>query len=156
MYLSGSVWSSITYVVNILTLSPAPWGYDEQVPLPINKQLHQDAATGPTFAPPGGSLTGSGSTFTCEYPSMVGWESCSTADDRTCWLKNNETGAVYDINTNYEDPTTAPIGVQRTYQLDLGDTWFNADGMNFTEAKLFNDTYPGPWIQACWGDVCHN
>lgn len=26
------------------------------------------------------------------------------------------------------------------------------DGVNNTEGKVFNATYPGPWIQACWGD----
>lgn len=29
----------------------------------------------------------------------------------------------------------------------------NGDGIPNPEGKVFNQTYPGPWIQACWGDT---
>ncbi|KAL2674299.1 hypothetical protein Neosp_012750 [[Neocosmospora] mangrovei] len=29
----------------------------------------------------------------------------------------------------------------------------NGDGIPNLEGKVFNQTYPGPWIQACWGDT---
>jgi FtsP/CotA-like multicopper oxidase with cupredoxin domain len=29
----------------------------------------------------------------------------------------------------------------------------NADGVVNPNGKVFNQTYPGPWIQACWGDL---
>lgn len=29
----------------------------------------------------------------------------------------------------------------------------NADGVNNPDGKVFNQSYPGPWIQACWGDT---
>lgn len=39
------------------------------------------------------------------------------------------------------------------YYLEVEDKPLNADGINNPHAKLFNGTYPGPWIQACWGDL---
>lgn len=27
------------------------------------------------------------------------------------------------------------------------------EGVLNREGKVFNGTYPGPWIQACWGDT---
>ncbi|KAI9770556.1 MAG: hypothetical protein M1840_003146 [Geoglossum simile] len=106
---------------------------------------------GPIFKPPGGRLRGPGSSFTCNYSAMVGFSSCSTPTNRACWLRN-QAGFEYNINTDYEDTSKTPIGIHRTYYLNLADGWINADGMNFTEAKIFNKTYPGPYIQACWGD----
>ena len=46
-----------------------------------------------------------------------------------------------------------PLGITRNYTLELTDGWWDADGLNFTAAKLFNNKYPGPWLQACWGDT---
>ncbi|KAI9690379.1 MAG: hypothetical protein M1822_009341 [Bathelium mastoideum] len=74
---------------------------------------------------------------------MVGWSDCSTSDNRGCWLKNDETGAEFSISTNYEDINSTPTGINRNYVLNITDGWVNADGMNLTEAKLFNNTYPG-------------
>ena len=82
---------------------------------------------------------------------MVGWENCSTPTDRKCWLRRTLDGKQYDINTNYEDD--APIGITRKYSLELEDGSYDADGMEFAAAKLFNKMYPGPWIEACWGDT---
>jgi FtsP/CotA-like multicopper oxidase with cupredoxin domain len=81
---------------------------------------------------------------------MIGWSACSTPEDRGCWLTNNE-GGRFDINTNYED--VAPQGILRQYTLIVSNGSYNGDGLAFNEAKLFNDTYPGPWLQACWGDI---
>ena len=81
---------------------------------------------------------------------MPGWYECSTPENRGCWLRHPD-GREYNILTDYEND--APIGVDRNYTLVVNDGWVNADGLNFTAAKLFNNTFPGPWIQACWGDV---
>jgi FtsP/CotA-like multicopper oxidase with cupredoxin domain len=81
---------------------------------------------------------------------MVGWRSCSAPGDRGCWL-TDDNGNTFDITTDYEK--IAPVGVLREYTLEITDSWINADGLNFTDAKVFNSTYPGPWIQACWGDT---
>ena len=153
MHLMDRVWTSITYVVSFLTLSSVKWpGSEEQAPvLTSSNALNQPNLRGPVFMPPGGNPD---SKFTCDYSSMLGWSSCSTYDNRGCWLKNDKTGLEYNISTNYEDTDQTPIGIHRTYYLNITDGWYNADGLNFTEAKLFNATYPGPWIEACWGDVC--
>jgi hypothetical protein len=156
MHFVEGFWASVTYMVRILTFSPLEGhGSDLQVPIVGMPEVPAVLPKGPRFKPPGGRPAGPGSEFICEYPKMVGFKSCSTPDDRSCWLKNDQTGQRYDINTNYElpDDDHTPIGIHRTYYLNVTDNWLNTDGMNFTEAKLFNSTYPGPWIQACWGDV---
>jgi len=60
-------------------------------------------------------------------------------------------GERFDIETDYE--AVAPRGTVRRYNLVVGTSSYNADGLPFDEAKLFNDQYPGPWLQACWGDT---
>lgn len=115
--------------------------------LPIEK--------GPTFKPPSGRLNWGGSNFECEYPEMVGWLPCSSEEDRSCWLYHNTTGKRYGIESNYEDPSIngTPIGKLREYTLVVEDGVWNADGFMAKDVKLVNGTYPGPWIQACWGDT---
>ena len=106
-----------------------------------------NVGNGPDFYAPGAPDK---EPFLCEYPAMVGWESCSTETDRKCWLRRKSDGKQFDINSDYENEM--PIGIVRPYEVYLEDSWFAADGINFTSAKLFNNTYPGPWIQGCWGD----
>ena len=155
MHLIDIFWTSITYVVSFLTLSPVkgPGGKEQAPLLTSSDALHQGNLGGPIFKPPGGRLTGPGSDFTCDYSKMVGWSKCTTPYNRGCWLRNKKTGIEYNINTDYEDTNQTPIGITRSYVLNVTDDWINADGLNFTEGKVFNGMYPGPWIQACWGDV---
>ena len=155
MHLINIFWTSITYVTNILTLSPfeGPSGNQQAPLLGSLNTVPSGSMQGPIFKPPSGPLVGPGSEFTCDYSSMVGFSSCSTAEDRGCWLRN-ETGFEYNINTDYKDTNLTPIAIHRTYTLNITDEVINADGLDFTEGKVFNATYPGPWIQACWGDVC--
>lgn len=153
MHLIERFWLSVTYVVSFLTLSPFENpGTEQQDALLVSTQGGYER--GPIFKPPGGQLRGPGSNFTCDYSQMVGWSNCSSATNRQCWLKNDRTGAEYNINTNYEDTNQTPVGIHRTYYMNITDDWINADGQNFSLAKTFNNSYPGPWIQACWGDVC--
>lgn len=91
--------------------------------------------------------------FTCDYSAMAGFVECSTPGNRGCWLRNPNTGFEYNITTDYEDLKLTPVGIHRTYYLNITDQTVNADGMDFDEGKIFNNTYPGPWIQGCWGDV---
>lgn len=116
----------------------------------VTPPTHDAKHPGPIFRPPGRRVEGPGSDFTCNYTSMKGWRSCSTPTNRSCWLTNDK-GGFFDINTDYE--RLAPTGILRKYTLVIANGSYNADGLDFPEAKLFNDTYPGPWIQACWGDV---
>ncbi|KAI8292740.1 hypothetical protein K4K60_000097 [Colletotrichum sp. SAR11_57] len=84
---------------------------------------------------------------------MKGWHYCGGSEDQSCWLRNPETGEQFNITTDYED--WMPYGIDRYFTLDVADGWVNVDGLNFTEAKLFNNTFPGPLIEACWGDRVH-
>ena len=166
MHLGERFWAFVTYVANIFTLNTFEGpGIDHQSPLQsvTDSQSSLDLATdltatplakGPTFAPPGRDTRsdGEGAGFQCDYTAMVGFTNCSTPDNRGCWLRNSS-GFEYNVDTNYEDTNLTPVGIHRTYYLNLTDSWVNADGLNFTAAKLFNNTYPGPWIEACWGDV---
>lgn len=118
---------------------------------------------GPKFRPPTGRPIGlPGSDLKCEYPSLGrDWIPCSNSSDRGCWLQNTKTGEEYNINTDYEKIT--PPGVVRNYRLVLSNKTINSDGIpfpygkvfshNFPEGEDFDGTFPGPWIQACWGDV---
>ena len=85
---------------------------------------------------------------------MAGWTECSSPKDRGCWLRNPKSpnGANFDISTDYE--AVMPIGIQRNYSLTIGpNATLNLDGQVFPAGKYYNDQYPGPWIQACWGDT---
>ena len=153
MRLVERFWTTVVYVVTFGSISPYS---DHQTPLVTPSDGSRlENAQGPIFKPPGGRLDGPGSDFLCDYRNMVGWSPCSTPDNRECWLKNDHTGQEYNIHTNYEDSNQTPVGVHRTYHMNITDGSINADGLDFTEGKFFNGTYPGPWIQACWGDVNH-
>ena len=137
-------------VMNIVSLSPSQDVIDNQSSLRVPSQFgaHLNAEKGPVFYAPGAPAD---DPFQCQYPTMVGWEFCSTPTDRSCWLRQTSDSKQYDIYTDYEDDM--PLGITRNYTLELNDGWWDADGLNFTAAKLFNNAYPGPWIQACWGDT---
>ena len=117
---------------------------------------------GPTFKPPTGRIGGlPGSEFQCEYPEMVDYEFCSTDQDRGCWLRNKINHTEYNIYTDYE--TVTPIGIDRYYIFNTTDFNITADGQVDTHGKAFQlvhpdgtadkPIFPGPWLQACWGDV---
>lgn len=103
----------------------------------------------PPWKPP--ALDPDDDEFTCDYSHMKDWCPCSIPENRECWLRNRKTGEEFNIHTNYED--FQPVGITRRYTLEITESWINADGKNFTAAKVFNGSYPGPLIQACWGDV---
>ena len=148
------VLACITYLLSYLAFSPLR-GYEQTPILSSSVASHGQAPHKyPIFKPPGGRIgNGEGKDFTCEYPSLIGYRSCSTAENRTCWLRNDKTGHEYTLYTDYEDTNETPFGIHRHYELNITDQWLNPDGVNFTEGKLFNSTYPGPWIEGCWGDV---
>jgi len=155
MHLGERLWAVITTVVNIVTLSSLSDGTIEQSPLQISLPVpaslpaisRLEDVPGPVFRPPGSPGY---SSFVCNYTSMVGWEACSSRTNRQCWLRRLSDGRQYDVFTDYE--FDMPNGTTRYYELNLKDGFWDADGMNFPYAKLFDDTYPGPWIEACWGD----
>jgi hypothetical protein len=153
MHLLEKFWAKVTTFSAIFSFSAVQDGGQAPLVIPNHDALTLHGQDGPVFHPPGIPYD---SSFKCEYPAMEGWESCSTPYDRKCWLRQTSTGKQFDINTNYEEEM--PIGITRYYNLILEDSWFSADGLNFTAAKLFREEgapenqYPGPWIEACWGD----
>ena len=144
MYLVERMWAVVTSIISIVSLSPLHDGIEPQIPLSISLpsslpvNTHVDGY--PSFPAPG---TPNNEPFQCEYPAMKGWENCSSSMDRKCWLRRKSDGKQFDINTDYENEM--PIGIDRHYTLNVTDSWWAADGKNFTAAKLFNNTYPGPW-----------
>ena len=183
MKLVGRLWVALTHILNTLTGShfqeagqglrqhpilpetlrhalstPASIHTPVSVHTPLPAKVHDGYdRPGPIFAPPGRDLGDDGSGFTCDYSAMTGWKECSSSSDRGCWLQNPQSGASFDVNTNYEADT--PIGITREYFLTVGPQSLNLDGLEFPAGKVFRTTseekgtYPGPWIQACWGDT---
>jgi hypothetical protein len=145
-------WSYLIYALNFITLSPIQHLRQDgvlQVPLTGSPVVPQ-APQGPIFEHPNAPEH---KQFMCEYPDLPDYEFCSASDARDCWLKPKDPNSglpTYDIHTNYED--LFPKGITRKYVLDITNETIYPDGCINTEAKLFNATYPGPWIEACWGD----
>lgn len=157
MTLLSRFWHAVVRITAWLTFSSVPdWGVDP-AQHPLGNQLDYDNSLVldgnglddcPIWKPPTGDPE---DTFTCDYSYMKDWCPCSIPENRECWLRHKYNGSEFNIHTNYEDVT--PTGIVRDYTLRITESWYNADGRNFTNAKLFNNSYPGPWIQACWGDV---
>ncbi|KAF4964074.1 hypothetical protein FSARC_7976 [Fusarium sarcochroum] len=150
MTLIDRFWHACVGLVAWLTMSPtADYGHPSQRPLgPPVTHIQQPDPDYPVFRPPPGDA--GDHEFLCEYPAMTDFVQCSIPENRECWLRHPD-GREFNIHTNYEN--FAPVGIMRNYTLNITDGWFNADGQNFTEAKLFNNQYPGPWLEACWGDT---
>ncbi|KAH8423781.1 uncharacterized protein LDX57_001540 [Aspergillus melleus] len=82
---------------------------------------------------------------------MVDYEFVNSPHERGQWLAHRtDTAENFDINTNYEKKW--PKGVLRQYHITIHEDKVNLDGEDFPHAKLINGQWPGPWIQACWGD----
>jgi hypothetical protein len=148
MKLLERFWTVVASAINFVTFTSYFEDGSQQVQLSI---LHGDVVADPNGSPrfkPPSSQPFDG--FFCEYPKMKGWRFCSTPENRSCWLTNDK-GGIYDINTDYEKHS--PEGIVRKYYLNVTDGTINADGLPFTGAVMFNNTYPGPWLQACWGDT---
>ena len=160
MKVESSVWTGLVHFVNYITFNAvgeAAPGID-QIPLQAPSNTIEVASpyhTQPAVFPAPNGPQGD-STFTCNYSNMPkGWRPCSTPQNRGCWLRGDtpdEFGNTeYNINTDYEK--AAPKGVVRKYELVVHNMTLNADGFNMQWGKVFNESYPGPWIQACWGDT---
>jgi hypothetical protein len=154
-------WHAVTRLTSWLTLSPiAEFGLQPfQNPLVVNQDIpdlhiHGSQQTSvlnddsPVFRPP--AANPKDHDFVCDYSGMKGWFPCSIPEDRECWLRNKD-GREFNIHTDYEK--LFPSGITRNFVLDITEGSYNADGQMFDSAKLFNESYPGPWIEACWGDV---
>ncbi|KAJ4300009.1 hypothetical protein N0V90_005257 [Kalmusia sp. IMI 367209] len=83
--------------------------------------------------------------FTCSYP---GYTTCNTNKDRGCWVKKGS--KTYNIDTDYEDDF--PVGITRTFNLEISEKTVSPDGFPKV-AQVVNGQFPGPLIEACWGDT---
>ncbi|GKT46292.1 laccase ARB_05828 [Colletotrichum spaethianum] len=143
------IWIIVTDVAHSLFGSPffgdgAQYHFGGSVSLVNTDALSKHER--PIFTPPGSNIDN----FVCNYTRMAGFRSCGTPDDRSCWLRNKDTGEEYNISTDYE--TKMPQGITRRYHINVTDGYINANGLDFYQAKIFNNTWPGPLIEACWGD----
>ena len=139
-------WAAVSYVISIVTLSP--WN-NEPTPQQLLGEAHVshlDNYHSPIFHPPSAPPG-----FKCDYSAMgPAIRSCSTSISRDCWLTNGT--YEWDIHTDYEDISLTPKGILRKYTLDAASMTLYADGFKNPYGKVFNQSFPGPWIQACWGD----
>ncbi|KAL9045098.1 MAG: hypothetical protein Q9214_001818, partial [Letrouitia sp. 1 TL-2023] len=107
---------------------------------------------GPKFKLPNSGIT-------CDYSAMKGYKFVGGSQKGPVgsWLEPpNKKLPAFNIYTDYE--AIAPEGVTRHITIDLINGTStrhetNADGKIQFDSKLFNSSYPGPWIQACWGDT---
>ena len=162
MKLLQNLWTTVSCVINWLTLSPVETPSPRQYPLTQKLDaihdhqalLEHGVATttgppGPVFTPPTARVwPNDGYDYTCDYSAMIGFTNCSTQRDRGCWLYNQRSGEKYDLFTDYE--TKTPIGIDRYYTLYANENvTLNADGQKISFGKAFNSTFPGPWVQGC-------
>ncbi|KAF3910182.1 Laccase-2 [Orbilia brochopaga] len=69
-------------------------------------------------------------------------------NDRSQWSR-----PWYNLKTDYEDLSKIPnTGVTRKYTLVLTNKVIAQDGYA-TNKMVVNDTYPGPTLEGCWGDI---
>ncbi len=140
----ASWWAGVVYLFNCLTFSSTPANIVKQE-LVLQTPVQSHRSDYPIFEPPSGP---GNEVFLCEYPSMKGYKDCSTHEDRGCWLKSPE--KEFNICTNYEKEY--PVGITWKYYVETSNMTLYPDGFRMGEGKVFNQSYPGPWIQACWGD----
>lgn len=147
-----AIWAGIVYFFDALTFSPEKPYLTDNTPIQYSptSAVRPQATRYPIFDPPDDLED---TPFQCvypDYPEKDGWVMCNTNADRGCWLKNHKTGQRFDINTDYEN--NGPKGVIREYYLELTESTRNPDGFGDVPVQLFNNSFPGPRLQACWGD----
>ncbi|KAI1328021.1 multicopper oxidase [Xylariaceae sp. FL0255] len=146
-------WLKVTYefvlrIVQFESIGSFP-GYDTPQ-LPLAPPEHSIPAVSTAIQPFKPSIV-------CKYPELQarGWELCNSKTSRGCWLRDPQADypalTQYDIHTNYEIRT--PKGVTREYWINIGtNPEVSPDGFPKTEGQYINGTYPGPLLEACWGD----
>lgn len=146
-----SCWSALLQLTAYAHMMGSHEMGQQPLHLPTESTPHKEidnAATGVTFTPQNASPD-----FTCQYPTLTGWEACNNATDRGCWLTDpsqKESLYQYNISTDYE--SFSPPGITREYWLNVSVHPISADGYLKPLAQVFNQSYPGPLLEACWGD----
>ncbi|KAF8244371.1 hypothetical protein K440DRAFT_605113, partial [Wilcoxina mikolae CBS 423.85] len=75
---------------------------------------------------------------------------CNTPHNRRCWINGPAVWDYYTIETDYE--LRWPRGVVREYWLNVTYTTIAPDGVERI-GQVVNGTYPGPLLEANWGDT---
>lgn len=57
----------------------------------------------------------------------------------------------YNIDTDYEK--FYPEGITRKYYLEIKEKALTLDGASMEGGQVFNNSYPGPWLEGRWGDI---
>lgn len=143
-------WTYLFYFFSVGTLSPFDAQDATQNPLLSDPPLSEQEDY-PIFVPP--NAPDDDPDFKCRYPELTGYIPCHSPQDQSCWLRpiNPRSPLIgYNIHTNYEN--VYPKGITRQYTLDVTSMTLYPDGCKNDQCKVFNRTYPGPWIRACWGD----
>lgn len=145
------LWAGIVYCFDLLTGSARPYDQSKENGLQITVPPAPATALDYVVWYPPDDLEDPA--FKCEYPDFKiadGWVACNDNHNRQCWLNNTKTGQQYNITTHYEDD--GPKGRVRQYELVVEEACLNPDGYGDIAAQAFNGQFPGPRIQACWGD----
>lgn len=138
----------MTYLCAVLKSPFSDEAQQHAIGLPIDHSRQFSDNIGPSFEAPSRAEDGR-QAITCSYPKLRNHVPCSTPRDRGCWLKGP--GMNYNIDTDYEK--FYPEGTTRKYYLEITEQTIAPDGAVMKGGQVFNNSYPGPWLEGCWGDV---
>ncbi|KAK8044631.1 multicopper oxidase [Apiospora rasikravindrae] len=73
---------------------------------------------------------------------------CNTPDNRACWTDD------FNLQTDYETSTPPAGSTPKTFDWEVTeqDNWETPDGRILPKVMLVNGQFPGPTLQANWGD----
>ncbi|PWY75666.1 hypothetical protein BO83DRAFT_463295 [Aspergillus eucalypticola CBS 122712] len=154
-----SCWTALVHFFGFQSLFSS-----QQYPLPPNGAIEYPSS--PTAAAGQADPTdvlefqplGASKNFKCQYPGLKDKYLATPNGNQSLWLQPSQQTSqdeVYDIDTDYE--IKAPTGITRDIYVDVSKLDSNdalaPDGVSFPEGKYINGSYPGPRIEACWGDT---
>ncbi|KAK9769826.1 hypothetical protein SCAR479_13479 [Seiridium cardinale] len=148
----------IDFALQVSQLSPfipLTDSYHDQQPLDLSPHIPIDTAE--ESCP--GTQCSTPQPFKCSYPKLEekGWQFCNSETSRDCWIRDpnavNPIFSQYDVLSDYEDLAQVPPGITREYWLEVTTNEnIKPDGVEKILGNYFNGEYPGPTIEACWGD----
>ncbi|KAF2002221.1 multicopper oxidase [Amniculicola lignicola CBS 123094] len=151
MVVLENCWATFLAILNFVTFNSInQLDHDVSQQTPLIAELAVPKKDYPIFNPPNGPENGG---FVCSYPTLTDYEFCSQTNDRSCWLKPKNPRSLkptFGIHSDYEN--IWPTGVTRKYTIEVHNATLFPDGYPSGKTKVFPLSYPGPWIEACWGD----
>lgn len=107
-----------------------------------------------TLVSPGGRiamlLTAVIAGFAIPYQNSLFLANTSESEKRQIITRNSANIPQPSIKTDYEK--FWPKGIKREFWLNVSGQTISPDGYLKPLGKVLNNTYPGPLIEACWGD----